>query len=76
MISGVIGGKALPKAIADQIIDRTDGIPLFPRQQLDAALEQLVRAELIFRRGTPPEAECRIQHVASQSATAYPLADI
>jgi predicted ATPase len=29
MIKGVIGGKALPKEIADQIIERTDGVPLF-----------------------------------------------
>src|SRR4029077_12407353 len=29
MISGVIGGKVLPKDIADQIVERTDGIPLF-----------------------------------------------
>jgi len=29
-------------------------IALMRQQQLDNALEQLVRAELIFRRGTPP----------------------
>jgi predicted ATPase len=29
IISGVIGGKAFPKEIADQISERTDGIPLF-----------------------------------------------
>jgi predicted ATPase len=29
MIVGVAGGKALPKAIVDQIIDHTDGVPLF-----------------------------------------------
>ena len=29
MITRVTGGKALPKEIADQIIDRTDGVPLF-----------------------------------------------
>src|SRR5215467_13984409 len=132
MIMQVTGGKALPKEIAAQIVDRTDGVPLFveeltksvvesgvltetdghyaltgpaaslaipttlhasllarldrlaptrevaqiaaalgrqfshelisavatmPKQQLDDALAQLVRAELIFRRGTPPDAE-------------------
>ena len=132
MIACLTGGKALPKEIADQIIDRTDGVPLFieemtkavvesglltdagdrytvagplpllaipttlnasllarldrmapvrevaqiaaalgrqfshelisavaplPQQQLDDALAQLVRAELIFRRGSPPDAE-------------------
>jgi class 3 adenylate cyclase len=29
MIAFVTGGKALPKEIADQIVDRTDGVPLF-----------------------------------------------
>jgi predicted ATPase len=29
MITHVTGGKALPKDIAEQIIDRTDGVPLF-----------------------------------------------
>jgi predicted ATPase len=29
MIAYVSGGKALPKDIAEQIVDRTDGVPLF-----------------------------------------------
>jgi AAA ATPase domain/Adenylate and Guanylate cyclase catalytic domain len=29
MIAGMTGGKALPQKIADQIIDHTDGVPLF-----------------------------------------------
>jgi predicted ATPase len=29
MIAYVTGGKTLPKEITDQIVDRTDGIPLF-----------------------------------------------
>jgi hypothetical protein len=29
MIAYVTGGKALPKDIAEQIVDRTDGVPLF-----------------------------------------------
>src|SRR5262249_31423306 len=132
MIVGVIGGKALPKEIADQIMERTDGIPLFieeltkavietgvvakagdhyqltgtltpvpmppslhasllarldrlasvrevaqtaaalgrhfshevisavsliDQKKLDDALDRIVRAELLFRRGTPPDAE-------------------
>jgi class 3 adenylate cyclase/predicted ATPase len=143
MIRGVIGGKALPKEIADQIIERTDGIPLFieeltkavietgvvaetgdhyqiagplaplaiptslhasllarldrlapvrevaqiaaavgrsfshelisavaqiPQEQLDHALDQLVAAELIFRRGTPPDAEYTFKHAMVQDA--------
>jgi predicted ATPase len=31
MILRVTEGKALPKEIADQIVERTDGIPLFHR---------------------------------------------
>jgi class 3 adenylate cyclase/predicted ATPase len=143
MIAHVTGGKPLPKEIADQIIDRTDGVPLFveeltkaviesgvltdagdhfmvtgalapltiptslhasllarldrlapvrevaqigaalgrsfshelisavaemPQQQLDQALVQLVRAELMFRRGTPPDAEYTFKHALVQDA--------
>jgi predicted ATPase len=143
MIGYITGGKALPKEIAEQIIERTDGVPLFieeltksvvesglvteagnrfaaagpitllaiptslhasllarldrlaptrevaqigavlgrsfshelisavaqmPQQKLDEALEQLVRAELIFRRGTPPDAEYTFKHALVQDA--------
>jgi predicted ATPase len=143
MITGVTGGRALPKEITDQIIDRTDGVPLFveeltkavvesgmltdagdrytrtgpmaalaipaslqasllarldrlaparevvqiaaalgrqfshelisvvapmPQRQLDDALAQLVGAELIYRRGTPPDAEYTFKHVLVQDA--------
>jgi tetratricopeptide (TPR) repeat protein len=143
MIAHVTGGKALPKEIAEQIVDRTDGVPLFieeltksvvesgivreagdhyavagpvtslaipsslhasllarldrlaptrevaqigsalgrsfsheligavaqmPQQKLDEALEQLVTAELIFRRGRPPDAEYTFKHALVQDA--------
>jgi predicted ATPase len=143
MITHVTGGKSLPKEIADQIVDRTDGVPLFieeltktvvesglvretgasyalagpaaplaipstlhgsllarldrlaptrevaqigaalgrsfshelisavaqmPQQKLDDALAQLVTAELIFRRGTPPDAEYTFKHALVQDA--------
>jgi tetratricopeptide (TPR) repeat protein len=143
MIVGITGGKALPKEFAAQIIDRTDGVPLFveeltkaviesgtltdmgdhyaaagpltllaipaslqaslmarldrlapvrevaqigaalgrqfsheligavarmPPAQLDDALTQLVGAELIFRRGTPPDAEYTFKHALVQDA--------
>jgi class 3 adenylate cyclase/tetratricopeptide (TPR) repeat protein len=143
MISGVIGGKALPREIVDQIVERTDGIPLFieeltkavvesgvvaeaggqyqianrpaplavptslhasllarldrlapvrevaqiasalgrqfshelisavsmiPKLRLDDALDQLVSAELIFRRGTAPDAEYTFKHALVQDA--------
>jgi class 3 adenylate cyclase/predicted ATPase len=137
------GGKALPKEIAEQIIDRTDGVPLFieeltktvvesgivteagdhyalvapiaslaiptslhasllarldrlaptrevaqigaalgrsfsyelisavarmPQRKLDDDLEQLASAELIFQRGTPPDAEYTFKHALVQDA--------
>jgi class 3 adenylate cyclase/tetratricopeptide (TPR) repeat protein len=143
MITHVTRGKILPKEIADQIIDRTDGIPLFieeltkaviesgvltetddgyrvegpiaplsipttlhasllarldrlaptrevaqtaaalgrtfshelicavatmSKPQLDDALAQLVVAELIFRRGSPPDAEYTFKHALVQDA--------
>jgi hypothetical protein len=143
MIAYVTGGKALPTAIADQIVDRTDGVPLFieeltkavvesgilteageryaaigpvptlaipttlhasllarldhlaptrevaqiaatlgrqfsyelisavatmSQQRLNDALAQLVRAELIFQRGTPPDAEYTFKHALVQDA--------
>jgi predicted ATPase/class 3 adenylate cyclase len=143
MIAHVTGGKTLPTEIADQIIDRTDGVPLFieeltksvvesgwmtdagdhysvagpvvplaipttlqasllarldrlaptrevvqiaatlgrqfshelisavaemPQPQLERALEQLIRAELVFRRGTPPDAAYTFKHALVQDA--------
>jgi tetratricopeptide (TPR) repeat protein len=143
MIAGVTGGKALPEAIVAQIVERTDGVPLFveeltkavvesglltdagdhytgarpvpvlaipaslqasllarldrlapvrevaqigaalgrqfsheligavarmPSAQLDDALAQLVSAELIYRRGTPPAAEYTFKHALVQDA--------
>jgi predicted ATPase len=37
-----------------------------PKQRLDVALAQLVTAELIFRRGTPPDAEYTFKHALVQ----------
>jgi predicted ATPase/class 3 adenylate cyclase len=144
MIAGVTGGKALPREVTDQIVDRTDGVPLFieeltksvvesgiltetgdryavtgpvasklvipttlhasllarldrlaparemaqigaalgrsfshelisavaqmPQHQVDDALAQLTSAELIFRRGTPPDAEYTFKHALVQDA--------
>jgi predicted ATPase len=143
MIAGITGGKALPGEVADQIAERTDGVPLFVEEltkaviesgiltdagdrytaagplaplaipatlqasllarldrlapmrevaqiaaalgrqfsheliaavarmpKLDEALAQLVGAELIYRRGTPPDAEYTFKHALVQD-TAY-----
>ena len=45
IISGVIGGKVLPQEITDQIIERTDGIPLFVEELTKAVIESGVIAE-------------------------------
>jgi predicted ATPase len=143
MIGYMTGGKGLPREISDQIVVRTDGIPLFiedltktvvesgiltevgdhyaltgpmaplaiptslhasllarldrlaptrevaqigaalgrsfsyelisgvagmPQQKLDEALDQLASAELIFRRGVPPDAEYTFKHALVQDA--------
>jgi class 3 adenylate cyclase/tetratricopeptide (TPR) repeat protein len=143
MIRHMTGDKALPEEINDQIIDRTDGVPLFieeltktvvesgivietgdryalvgpvarlaipttlhasllarldrlaaardvaqiaaalgrsfshelisavaamPQQQLHDALAQLFKAELIFGRGTPPDAEYTFKHALVRDA--------
>jgi class 3 adenylate cyclase/predicted ATPase len=39
MIMRVTGGKALPKEIAEHIIDRTDGVPLFIEELTKAVIE-------------------------------------
>ena len=39
MIDGVIGNKALPESIRQDIIKRTDGVPLFVEEMTKAVLE-------------------------------------
>jgi class 3 adenylate cyclase len=143
MIGHLTGGRALPKEIAEQILERTDGVPLFveeltktvlesglvrpagnaflatrlavttavpatlqasllarldrldrardlaqlgaalgrrfsyeligavaelPREQIDEGLARLEDAELIFRRGVPPNAEYVFKHALVQDA--------
>jgi len=45
MIAGVSGGKALPPEITDQIIDRTDGVPLFIEELTKTVVESDVLVE-------------------------------
>src|SRR5262249_46462064 len=40
-----------------------------PQKRLDDGLAQLVSAELVFRRGTPPDAEYTFKHALVQDAT-------
>ena len=46
MITGVTGGKALPREIANQIIDRTDGVPLFIEELTKTVVESGMLAEV------------------------------
>lgn len=50
--------------------DLISAVAEMPPQQLDDALSQLVDAELIFRRGTPPDADYIFKHALVQD-TAY-----
>ncbi len=45
MIEHVTGGKALPKEITEQIIDRTDGVPLFIEELTKSVIESGLVAE-------------------------------
>jgi tetratricopeptide (TPR) repeat protein len=58
-------GAALGRRFSHELIG---AIAMMPQQQLDDALAQLVRAELIFRRGTPPDAEYTFKHALVQDA--------
>jgi predicted ATPase len=56
---------ALGRQFSHELIS---AVATMPKQQLDDALAMLVRAELIFRRGTPPDAEYTFKHVLVQDA--------
>ena len=53
MIAGVTGGKALPQEIADQIIDRTDGVPLFIEELTKTVVESGILVEAGDRYARP-----------------------
>lgn len=56
---------ALGRSFSHELIS---AVSIMPKQQLDDALDQLVTAELIFRRGTPPDAEYTFKHALVQDA--------
>src|SRR4029077_18564138 len=58
-------GAALGRSFSHELIR---AVAQMPQQKLDEALEQLVQAELIFRRGSPPEAEYTFKHALVQDA--------
>jgi predicted ATPase len=57
---------ALGRQFSHELIS---AVATMPKQQLDDSLAQLVRAELVFRRGTPPDAEYTFKHALVQDAT-------
>jgi DNA-binding SARP family transcriptional activator len=46
MIAALTGGKALPQELLDQIIDRTDGVPLFVEELTKSVMESGILGEL------------------------------
>jgi predicted ATPase len=56
---------ALGRQFSHELIS---AVVTIPKQQLDDALAQLVNAELIFRRGMPPDAEYIFKHALVQGA--------
>jgi tetratricopeptide (TPR) repeat protein len=58
-------GAALGRSFSHELISAVAGVP---QRQVDDALTQLVSAELIFRRGTPPDAEYTFKHALVQDA--------
>jgi predicted ATPase len=58
--------RALGRSFSHELIS---AVAQIPQKELDQALDQLVAAELIFRRGIPPEAEYAFKHILVQEAT-------
>jgi class 3 adenylate cyclase/tetratricopeptide (TPR) repeat protein len=58
-------GAALGRQFSHALIS---AVAPMPQPQLDDALAQLLNAELIFRRGTPPDAEYTFKHALVQDA--------
>jgi tetratricopeptide (TPR) repeat protein len=58
-------GAALGRQFSHELIG---AVAPMPQPQLDDALGQLVGAELIYRRGTPPDAEYTFKHALVQDA--------
>ena len=58
-------GAALGRQFSRELIS---AVAPMPPEQLDDALAQLVTAELIYRRGTPPDIEYTFKHALVQDA--------
>jgi predicted ATPase len=58
-------GAALGRQFSHELIS---AVAQMPQNRVDDALAQLVSAELIFRRGTPPDAQYTFKHALVQDA--------
>jgi DNA-binding winged helix-turn-helix (wHTH) protein/predicted ATPase len=58
-------GAALGRQFSHELIG---AVAKMPERELEDALAQLVRAELIYRRGTPPDAKYSFKHALVQDA--------
>jgi hypothetical protein len=58
-------GAALGRSFSHELIS---AVAAMPQQEVDGALAQLVGAELVFQRGTPPDAEYTFKHALVQDA--------
>jgi predicted ATPase len=58
-------GAALGRQFSYELIR---AVAQMPQQQLDESLTQLLRAELVFQHGTPPDAEYTFKHALVQDA--------
>jgi class 3 adenylate cyclase/tetratricopeptide (TPR) repeat protein len=56
-------GAALGRQFSYELVHATAGLP---ERQLSDALEQLIRAELLYRRGAPPNAQYTFKHALVQ----------
>ena len=58
LVEQIAGGKALPDEVIEQIVDRTDGVPLFVEELTKSVLESgVVRKEedrYVLDRALPP----------------------
>ncbi len=79
LIEHLTAGKPLPEQVFQQIVERTDGVPLFVEELTKAVLEsaaqglakgldQLVSSGLVQQRGTPPAASYSFKHALMQDA--------
>jgi hypothetical protein len=65
-------GAALGRSFSHELISAVAGMP---QQKLDGGLDQLASAELIFRRGVPPDAEYTFKHALVRQGVRTPRLD-